>query len=224
MSSCPSDLKNSIFFFETFKAMHLHFTGRYDFFKYQGKLKSRIATQEQADEFCLSKNYPFSRKLARKRNNKLEMVEFLLANLVKNPNQWLEELVDERAEENYNKWKKTQDSLTYTFTKDINFILSHNKHFNSYFEVSDGYPLIIEYAMNEDITTETLIILNSILGFMPRIVAKFKNDIILNSMSNRVDKYTPFVIQYHNLDEAGMKKFKNILKKKVDESLNTLPF
>lgn len=224
MSGCPSDLKTTIFFFETYKAMHLHFTSSYDFFKYNGKLKHRITTQEQADEFYRSKNYPFSRKLSRKRNNKLEMVEFLLANLSNNPNMWLEELVDDRAEETFNKWKKTQDSLTYTFTKDVNFILSHNKHFNSYFVVSNGYPEIVEYVMNQDISFETAIIMNEILKFMPQIVAKFKKDIILGSINERMSKYAPFVMSYHNLEGEGLKKFKDILKRKVTDNLNTLPF
>lgn len=217
-------MKTSIFFFETYKAIHLHFVSQYDFFKYNGKLKHRITTQEQADEFYHSKNYPFSRKLAKKRKSKLEMVEFLLANLSKNPNMWLEELVDEEAEETFNKWKKTQDSLTYTFTKDINFILSHNQHLNAYFDTTKGYPPIIEYAMNGDISIESTIILNEILKFMPRIVAKFKKDIILSSMNERIIRYTPFVVNYHALDDDKIKKFRDILKKKVEDNLNTLPF
>ena len=225
MSNCLfNDVNKPIFFYETYKAMRLHFTSSYDFFKFRGKLKNKIETKSQIDEFIMSNNYGFSVKLAKKRRNKLEMVEFLLANIVKNNQIWLNDLMCEEAEETFIEWKKKQDSLTYTFINDVNFILSHQKHFNSYFiSENDEYPDIVMYLMSNDISLETVVIIDKILGFTKRF-GSYKKDFILLEINNNIQKYKPFILEYHNLDEGGLKKFKKILHEKAEESINVLPF
>lgn len=225
MSNCLfNDVSKPIFFYETYKAIHLHFTSNYDFFKFRGKLKSRIETKTQVEEFMRSNNYGFSVRLAKKRRNKLEMVEFLLANIIKNNQIWLCDLLCEDAEETFVAWKKRQDSLTYTFINDINFMLSHNKHFNNYF-VSDNneYPDIVMYLMNNEISLETVVIIDKILGFTKKL-GSFKKDFILIEINNNIQNYKPFLLEYHNLDGDGLKKFKKILHEKAEQSINVLPF
>lgn len=225
MSSCLfNDVSKQVFFYETYLAMRLHFNSTYDFFKFHGKLKNRIETKNQVDKFINSKEFCFVQALVKRRNSKLEMVEFLLANLVKNPNVWLAEMTEDYSEQVFLDWKKTQESLTYTFINDLNFILSHNKHFNSYFISENGdYAPIFQYLMNEEIKIETAIILNKILKFGNRF-AKVKKDFILEDIINKILKYDPFVSEYHNLNEESLKKFKKIVKEKAEESLNVLPF
>lgn len=225
MSSYLSDNVNkAIFVYETYKAIKLHFNSPgYNFFRYNGKVKNRIVTDDQADQFIMSKNYGFSQRLA-KRGTKMEIVEYLLANMVRNPNMWLEELLRDEAELVFNNWKKRQDSLTYTFINDLNFIFSHKKHFNNYFvSEDDGYAPIFEYLMNDQICLETAVILNIALKYTKRF-GKVKKDFILDDIVNRIEKYEVFLGEYHHFNDESLKKFKKIIKEKAEESINVLPF
>ena len=114
--------------------------------------------------------------------------------------------------------------LTYIFINDLNHILSHHKHFNSYFiSESNNHPLIIQYLMRDQISIESVTILNMILGFTKKF-SKVKNDIILEDIINKIDKYEIFVRKYHSFDEEKLKKFRRIVKEKAEESINVLPF
>ena len=226
MYNFPSEnVDKAIFVYETYRAIKLHFTnGSYNFFRYNGKVKNKIVTNDQVDKFVMSNNYGFSQALAKKFNKKMEVVEFLLASLVRNPNIWLEQLLQDDAERVYKEWKKRQESLTYTFISDLNFIFSHGKHFNTYFISENGeYAPIFQYLMNEQICLESAAILNMVLKYTRRF-GKVKKDFILEDIINRIDKYEVFVKEYHHLDEESLKKFKKIIKEKAEESLNVLPF
>jgi hypothetical protein len=72
----------------------------------------------------------------------------------------------------------------------------------------DGqHPLIIQLWMQEEITLETVVILDSYLGFMDRESKKISDTIIWPDIKRKIEKYKPFV----NFD---VDKFKNILLKR----------
>jgi len=73
---------------------------------------------------------------------------------------------------------------------------------------TDGqHPLIIQLWMQEEITLETVVILDSYLGFMDRESKKISDTIIWPDIKRKIEKYRPFV----NFD---VDKFKNILLKR----------
>lgn len=220
------NVESAIFVFETYKAIKLHFTRfDYDFFKYNGKTKNKVKTQEQVNEFVRSKNCSLSYAIAKKHRNKHEIVEFLLANLEKNNTIWLDKLRDVDSEEIYLDWKKRQESLTYTFINDIKFILSHNKGFNQYFtKDSSGYCDIMKFLLKDEISIETVVILDWILNFIGKDIGDAKKDFILYDLKMRVKKYSTMFLHYHGFDNDDKKKFRDIVKEKAEDNLNILPF
>lgn len=215
-----------VFVFETYRAIKLHFTSlSYDFFKYHGKTKSGVKSKEQFNDFARSKNYTLSYSIAKKHKNKHEIVEFLLANLSKNNTIWLDKLRDVDSEDIYLDWKKRQESLTYTFIKDIKFILSHNKSFNKYFIKDDaGYSDIMNFLLRDEICIETVVILDWILNFIGKDIGDAKKDFIIYDLNLRVKKYSSMFLHYHSFSDDDKKKFRNIIKEKLEDTVNVLPF
>ena len=101
-------------------------------------------------------------------------------------------MMDSEAEQNYVKYKKTQESIHRTFEVDINSLDGYD--IESLLSSEDGqHPTIIKLWMQEEITLETVVILNSILGFITREDSKIKDTIIWPDQKKLIEKYTPFV-------------------------------
>jgi hypothetical protein len=60
--------------------------------------------------------------------------------------------------------------------------------------------------MQEEISLETVVILNSLLGFVPRESSKITDTIMWPDVKKRIEKYTPFV-------SFNSDKCKNLLRK-----------
>jgi hypothetical protein len=117
-------------------------------------------------------------------------------------------MVNEVGEKNYLAHKKTLESLTHVFSNDINKLSDINEvDFDGLFESDDGqHPLIIQLWMQEEISLETIVILNSILGFIPRESKKISDTLIWPDIKRKIEKYTPFV-------SFDVIKCKNLLQK-----------
>ena len=117
-------------------------------------------------------------------------------------------MVNECGERNYLNHRKTLESLSRVFQNDINKLSDINEvDFNGLFESNDGqHPLIITLWMQEEISLETVVILNSILGFIPRESKRISDTLIWPDIKRKIEKYTPFV----NFD---VDKCKNLLQK-----------
>ena len=91
-------------------ALKRHFSSNYDYFKYNGKVNARIdAFENRKDKF-------FFFKLAKRKDYK----DFLLANMVNNPDVWVGDLVDSQtANETFTEWSKRQQSLGYVFGNEL---------------------------------------------------------------------------------------------------------
>jgi hypothetical protein len=190
-------------------ALKLHFTSdSYDYFKYNGK------TNVSKQTFTTNKSKYQFYKLSRKYNLE-ELKEFYVANFINGNGDWVGDLLQD-GDENYTKWKKIQQSLTYTFENDIiqMFDSVDGAEFWSiedYFKPIDGgWPMLITKLMHDKISLETVCILIDILGCMPRWEKQITEDIIWPTWHRKIKKYTPF-IQYDK------DKFKELLKEKIKE-------
>jgi hypothetical protein len=66
--------------------------------------------------------------------------------------------------------------------------------FDDLFKSEDGqHPLIVQLWMQEEITLETVVILNSLIGFIPRESKKISDTLIWPDIKRKIEKYTPFV-------------------------------
>lgn len=191
--------------FAMYQALKLHFSGSYDYVKYNGK------TNTNKDQFMLRKDkYTFYR-LSRKYNRE-ELFGFYVANLLKNPRVWVGELATEDADSEYKLWLRVQQSLSYIFEQDLNLLFDVVDKPDELLMVVDGqYPLLYNQYLQDSIYLETVIILDDVLNFFPMWEKKIEDDIVFPDFLFRCRKYKPFL----HYDKA---KFKNLLRDKICQS------
>ena len=174
--------------FESYKlynALKLHFETNYDAIKYN--FKSNVTPQS----FFKRKDKYFFAKLAKKYNGELK--EFYVSQFI-NTEKYVGDMMDSEAEQNYMKYKKIKESIHRVFSVDINRIGEENVPFDNLFEAVDGqHPLIVKLWMQEEISLETVVILNSIFGFIDRESKNISDTIIWPDTRRLIEKYTPFV-------------------------------
>lgn len=172
-------------------ALKRHFTSSYDYFKYNGKVNARIdAFENRKDKF-------FFFKLAKRKDYK----DFLIANLVANPEVWIGDLVDnETANDNFMQWSKRQQSLSYVFGNELDEL---DEDFNTNFVVEDGqYPRVLSLYNMKRVSIETLVILNDLTKCFKYWDKAINDTIVYPSINNIVKKYGPFL----NYDKVKMRK------------------
>jgi len=175
--------------FESYKlynALKLHFeTDGYDAIKYHFK------TSVKPTSFFKRKDKFFFAKLAKTYESELK--EFYIANF-KNDVKYVGDMLNEGGERYYRDHKKIMESLTYQFQTDINKLNDMDVSFDSLLEAEDNnHPLIIKLWMQDEILLETIVILDSILGFVERENKKITDTIIWPDIYRKIMKYKPFV-------------------------------
>jgi len=187
--------------FDTYKAylgLKNHFTKeKYDYVKYCGKSRASI------ESFYKRKDRFFFEKISRQKNDD-EVIDFFVANFVScnDPQSlWVGEIM-RNGEDNYINWKRRTQSLSYVFKEEVENIFS-GKDFDKMFEVKGTtHPQIIKEHLQENISLETLIILEKILGFKKNFDKKL-DDPVWKFLSMRMKKYNSFlninVLQYRKL-------------------------
>lgn len=185
-------------------ALKLHFTSdSYDYFKYNGK------TNVSKQSFTTNKSKYQFYKLSRKYSID-ELKQFYVANFIEGKGDWIGELLQD-GEENYTKWQKRYQSLTYTFENDIMYLLDKvDKPDDLLLVKSNEFPKLLQYLMSGSISIETVIILDDIMKFIPMWNKEIYDDIVWPNWLRKIEKYRPFVHYDKN-------KFLHILKKKIHE-------
>lgn len=183
----------------TYQAIKLHFSSeQYNFFQYDGKTRVSIeAFQKRRDKFLFH-------RLARKYRDE-EMVPFLVSNFVHSDDNWTKSLLEEEAEETYRDWKRRTDSMTKIYTEDLQKIATKD-NFNDLFKVEEGqFPKLLVLFMQNEVTMETMVILNNIFNFIKIWDKKISDDIIYPKISRKIRKYGAFL-------NVNVDKYKKLTK------------
>lgn len=185
--------------YKLYNALKLHFETDYDALKYNFK------TNVSAKSFLNRRDKYFFAKIAKTYEKDLK--GYYVANF-KNDVSYVGEMVNEVGETNYIKHRKTLESLSRVFQNDINKLTEEQPEFDDLFKSEDGqHPLVIQLWMQEEISLETVVILNSIFGYIPRESEKITDTIIWPDTRRKIVKYTPFV--NYNKDKC-MKLLTNV--------------
>lgn len=188
--------------FTLYHGLKLHFSGKYDFIKYNGK------TNVNKDQFMLRKDKFSFYKLSRKYKRE-ELFGFYISNFLINTNIWVGDLMQDEADQEYKKWLKTQQSLSYIFEQNLNYIFDLVEIPEELLKVVDGqYPLLYNEYLQGKVNLETIIILNDIMNFFPMWQKKVTDDIVFPDFITKCEKYKPFL----NYDKE---KFKSKIKEKI---------
>ena len=187
--------------FAMFHALKLHFTGSYDYVKYNGKTNvSKQSFSTRKDKFTF---YRLSRKYSLD-----ELRNYYISNFIVQEVNWVGDITGPDNEENYKKWQKRIQSLTYQFESDIIHVLDNH---NDIFKVESGnYPKLLVETMHGKVAIETLVILNDLLNFFPMWEKKISDDIVWPELKTKCEKYKPFLFYDKN-------KMKNILQEKIKD-------
>jgi hypothetical protein len=114
---------------------------------------------------------------------------------------WIGEIV-RNGEKNYTDWKKRLQSLSYTFKTEVEDVFS-GKDFDSLFHIEGTrHPEIVKEHLAKNISLETLVLLNKIIGFKNNFDKKL-DDPVWKFLSMRIQKYDSFlhidVIKYRKI-------------------------
>ena len=173
-------------------AMKAHFDkSDYDFVKYNGKSKV------SRDSFYKRNDRIFFVKLTRKYKSKDDIQDYLLANFLIYPKGW----VGKFHEDNYIEWQKKIQSLTYTFKSEIEPIMDKNLVAVS----KNKHPKLLKEYLGKRVSLESMIILNSILGFSDIWNLRLKDDYTWKDVSKLMNNYKSFL-------KFDSTKFKFVLK------------
>jgi|TARA_B100000035_G_scaffold309510_1_gene315804 hypothetical protein len=186
--------------YKCYLSLKNHFTkDSYDYHKYCGKSRATVqAFYKRKDRFWFE-------KLARNKDDK-EVVEFFVSNFITctDPSKlWIGEMIRE-GEGRYTDWKKRNQSLSYIFKGEIESVFEDN-NFDSMFVINgSSHPRILKLYLSGDVSIETFVILDRILGFKNQFDSKL-SDPVWETVSMRMKKYSPFL----NIDVF---RYKKILK------------
>jgi hypothetical protein len=188
--------------YKQYLSLKNHFTKeKYDYHKYCGKSRATVQS------FYKRKDRFWFEKLARGKGDK-EVIDFFVSNFITctDPNKlWIGEMIRE-GENRYTEWKKRTQSLSYVFKEEIEIIFS-DQDFDTVFVNKQGHPILLKKYLGGDISIETLVILDKILGFKKNFDSELQ-DPVWESVSMRMKKYSPFL----NIDVF---RYKKILKEVV---------
>lgn len=182
--------------YETYLAVTNHFKGRYDYFKYNGKVSVKQTSYEaRKDKYFFEK--------ASRKFNRDDFVKYIVANFI-NGNTWIGELLTPAQEIAFKKWRKRIESLTYNFKEELSYLNDREESFNHLFVMDDGkHPLLFRLHQRGKVSLETLVILDDLVNFTKH--WSRHDDLIINEMIGLIQKYRPFLHHFTNADNNKLK-------------------
>jgi hypothetical protein len=121
---------------------------------------------------------------------------------------WAGDLLQEEAIIAYKLRMATIQSLGYKFQSDCQKLKDSVSSPNELLITNGDYPKLLTMTLQKDIHLETLVIMNSIMNFLPMWDKKISDTIRYPEFSRKVKKYAPF-LQFDKV------KFKNIIMKEL---------
>lgn len=178
-----------------YQSLKLHFESKtYDAAKYNFKTSANPKSFWKRND-----KYHFA-KVAKRFKDVPEMIGFYASHFI-NGTKWIGEMLN--AEEVYQSWLKRMQSISYIFEQDLNHLSVEVESFDSLLRSKDGeHPLIITYYLQEEISLETVVIINKLTGFMNKADKEITETIMWPDISLKIRKYEPFV----QVDLERMKK------------------
>ena len=168
--------------YSEYLAIKRHFTTKYDYFKYNGKVnvsKENFETRRDSYQF---------QRLSKKKDYK----NLILSNVVNNPKAWVGLLLEDSANETYLEWKKRTDAITRHVQDSLSKL---DDDFKTNFVSSNGqYPHIIDLFLRKEISLETITILTSLTNSSEYWRKSVVDKVVFPDIITKIDKYHPFLV------------------------------
>jgi len=169
--------------YKYYMAMKLHFeSDSYEAPKYNYK------TSAKPQAFFKRRDKYHFAKLGRKFDEPEELINFFTAQFTATDKSWVGDMLQD--EEKYVEWQRRQQSLSYNFEQDLNKLAEEADAFDDLLKIQEGnYPLVIEKFLQDEISIETVVILDQLTGFMRRADRAITETIVWPDLSKRIRKY-----------------------------------
>ena len=193
---------NGLEAYTTYLAVRNHFkTKSYDYFKYNGKIKVN------ENSFRTRRDHYQFEKIARiyKRD---DFVKYLVANFI-TEDEYILGMSQGRAMVTHKKWQKSIESFSYQFKEDIQTLKEYDSNFNMLFDCRmDGvlHPMVFKLYLRDRVHINTLVAINQLLDFTKVWDYYSGEDKMIKDFIFLLDKYTPFLYSYINIDKIKSKQ------------------
>jgi len=169
--------------YKYYMAMKLHFeSDSYEAPKYNYKTSAKPQSFFQRRD-----KYHFA-KLGRKFDEPEELINFFTAQFTASDKSWVGDMLQD--EEKYVEWQRRQQSLSYNFEQDLNKLAEEVDTFDDLLTIQKGsYPLVIQKFLQDEISLETVVILDQLTEFMRRADRTITETIVWPDLSKRIRKY-----------------------------------
>jgi len=196
--------------YRTYQAMKLHFnTKSYDFVKYGGKLKSVTSAgfEKRRDKtfyYRLSNKYPA-----------LELVDFLIANVSRDPKIYVSDLLSDEARMIYKDYKKIMSSpLTYFEDDLLKLFLPYDNPIDSLSVVNGQLPKVITEMIGGRFSIISFCVLLEALPIDYVKVLDESNILMWETLKLRIQKTSSFL----NVNKQDARKILQKIMKEYEES------
>ena len=169
--------------YKLYNALKLHFANDSN-----DAVKYNFKTTVNPNSFFKRRDKYFFAKIGK---NQKDIQNFFVFNFIEDM-KYVGDMMDIEGQNNYTKHKRIHESLSREFEKDINTL---DTDFDNLLVVNNinTPPLIIERWMEEDVSLETVVILNSLTGFVNKEGHKITETLFWPDVSRKITKYSPFV-------------------------------
>jgi hypothetical protein len=185
--------------YQTFQAVRLHFTSKdFDYFRYNGKTRTSL------ESFETKKDKYSYHKLARMYNDH-DLPYYIMCGFMEKDKTWIRDLLLEEPQERFKEWTKRQQSRMYLFKEDLCRIEEYE--FGDIIRSVEGQnPELLNLVYQNEITTDTLLILDCLLNLLEAWDKKIDDDFIWKGFHRRMKKYKPFFLNYAPISVPAYKK------------------
>ena len=184
----------------TYIAIRMHFTSSYDYFKYNGQ------TSTKPESFLKRKDKFFFEKLERKYVDD-ELIMIFVSNFIVNEKSWVRTIASNQGESILKEWKRKTNSLEYHFQEQMNLMrdeISGENKAKALFKTNGSHPPLILMFIQDQISLETMCILNNLFNYVEYYNDKLEFDPIWEQIRNRIEKYEPFLSRYSKMNDEKM--------------------
>lgn len=183
----------------TYLAMKKHFTtASYSYHKYNGKVRaSESAFLKRRDRYFFER---MSRKLSDDEIKMYFVSSFIASDTPSSV--WVGEII-QSGERHYKDMTKRLQSLSYNFSQEASELFDEY-NLGEVFDCAKGHPPALKKFLADEMSIETLTILDIIFGFSRKVSRKL-NDPVWDTVNMKIKKYKPFI-------SIDTDKYKGILR------------
>lgn len=174
--------------YQLYQSIKLHFeSDSYDAVKYNYK------TSAKPQSFWKRKDKYFFAKLGNRLNSQNDLVQYLVANFVRDTG-WIGEMLEDTGQKNYQQHQKIHQSMSYFFREDISKLADKYDSLESLLKAEQGsHPAIIVELLQQNINIETVVVLDKMTGFMSDANKKITETMVWPDLYRKLSKYRSFV-------------------------------